>query len=164
VDAGCRGAAAAICPTGSWRKYGADGGATCASCPSPKLACTDFDLAASTFTAANPKRIIKVAVRPEAAEILMDDDLRITATYEGTSCGGTHTVTTFAKNTITMEHDGAGRTFFGVDIGLINSTMVPCGDVRFVFNDGCCTAQEAHVSAVYDEGSGTTTFSCVDGG
>jgi len=164
VDAGCRGAAAAICAKGSWRKYDADGGATCAACPGPTLTCAGFDLAASSFTAANPKRIIKVALAPEAAEVLLDDDVRITATFQGSSCGGNPAVTTFGKNGITVEHDAAGRTFFSVDIGLINTTMVPCGDVRFVFNDGCCMRREVHVSAVYDDGSGTTTFSCADAG
>jgi hypothetical protein len=160
----CRGVAAAFCPTGEWQKYAANGSASCAACPGPTPTCTEFDLAASTFTAGATHRIIRMAWSPGAAEVLLDDDIRVTPTFEGTSCGGSLTVTTFGKLQILVEHDGAGRTFLSVDIGLINTTMVPCGDIRLIFNDGCCTHHEVHVSAVYDEGSGTTRFSCKDGG
>jgi hypothetical protein len=164
TDAGCRGAAAAFCPTGQWQEYASNGAAHCAACPGPALSCTGFDLAASTFTAGATHRVIKVALAPGATEVLFDEDFRMTVTYEGTSCGTNPIVTTFSSRNAVVEHDSLGHTFFSVDIGVINSTMVPCGDIRLVFNDGCCSSQEVHLSAVYAAGAGTTTFACKDAG
>jgi hypothetical protein len=88
----------------------------------------------------------------------------MTPTFQGTSCGTNPIVTTFSSRNILMEHDALGHTFLSVDIGVLNSTMVPCGDIRLIFNDGCCSAQDVHLSAAYVEGSGTTTFTCKDAG
>jgi hypothetical protein len=160
VDAGCRGTAAALCPTGEWQEYLASGAARCSACPGPTPTCDGFDLAASTFTAGPVHRIIKIALAPGAAEMLLDADIRVRTTFQGTTCGSNPIVSTFGKQGIVVEHDAAGRTLLSVDIGIINSTMVPCGDIQLVFNDGCCMARQIHLSAVYVEGSGATVFSC----